>query len=82
MHLVLPNSGRNIDNTAKWIADQTTKAVPRQTRHQRPVWTKNNWCDHIDEQEHWENAIHYIDDHNVRAGRGPRPYRFLTDIEI
>ena len=73
MHLLLPNTGRDIDNTAKWIADQTTKAVHRETKHAGPVWTKNNWCDHIDDEQHWENAILYIDDHNIRAGRGSRP---------
>jgi len=82
MHLLLANTGRDIDVTAKWLADQTTKAVHRRTSHRGPVWTKNKWCDHIDNQEHWENAIVYIDDHNMRAGRGSRPYPFLAPIEI
>jgi REP element-mobilizing transposase RayT len=81
-HLLLTNTGRDIDITAKWLADQTTKAIHRQTAHQGPVWTKNPWCDHIDSQEHWENALLYIDDHNRRAGRGSRPYPFLAPIEI
>ena len=82
MHLLIPDTGRDIDNTAKWIADQTTKAVHRLTPHQGPVWTKNNWCHHLDRQEHWENAILYIDEHNIRAGRGSRPYPFLSPIEV
>jgi REP element-mobilizing transposase RayT len=82
MHLLIPDTGRDIDNTAKWIADQTTKAVHRRTAHQGPVWTKNNWCYHIDQQEHWENAILYIDDHNLRSGRGSRPYPFLSPVEL
>jgi REP element-mobilizing transposase RayT len=82
MHLLIPNTGRDINITAKWIADQTTKRVHRTTGHQGPVWTKNPWCDHIDDQEHWENAILYIDEHNIRAGRGSRPYSFLAPLEI
>jgi hypothetical protein len=82
MHLLIPETGRDIDNTAKWIADQTTKSVHRRTTHTGAVWTKNNWCDHIDLQEHWENALLYVDDHNIRAGRGSRPYGFLSPIEL
>jgi hypothetical protein len=82
MHLLIVNTGRNIDGTAKWLADQTTKAVHHSTNHTGPLWTKNKWCDHIDQQEHWENAILYIDDHNTRAGRGSRPYPFLASVEI
>jgi hypothetical protein len=81
-HLLLVNTGRDIDNTAKWLADQTTKAIHRKTLHQGPVWTKNPWCDHIDTQEHWDNAILYIDDHNRRAGRGTRPYPFLAPLMV
>src|SRR5690242_20696666 len=82
MHLLIVNAGCDIDITAKWPADQTIKAVHRITAHQGPVWTKNKWCDHIDNQEHWENAIFYIDDHNIRAGRGSRPYPFLAPLQI
>jgi REP element-mobilizing transposase RayT len=78
MHLLIVNVGRDIDVTAKWLADQTTKAIHRQTSYRGPIWTKNNWCHHIDQQDHWENAIVYIDEHNVRAGRGSRPYPFLA----
>jgi hypothetical protein len=82
MHLLLPCTGREIDTTAKWLADQTTKAVHRDTSHRGTVWTKNWWCDYIEVQEHWEIAILYIDDHNKRAGRGSRPYPFLAPVEI
>lgn len=82
MHLLIPNSGRDINLAAKWLADQTTKRVHRTTEHRGPVWTKNSWCDHIDSQDHWENAVLYIDEHNVRAGRGSRPYAFLAPVEI
>ena len=82
MHLLIPYSGRDIEITAKWLADQTTKAIHRQTSHQGPVWSKNNWIRHIFASEYWENALRYIDDHNVQAGRGSRPYSFLCDIEL
>jgi len=82
MHLLIPETGRNIDQTVKWIADQTTKSIHRLTRHRGPVWTKGSWCSHINRQEHWEHAILYIDEHNVRAGRGSRPYPFLAEVEI
>jgi REP element-mobilizing transposase RayT len=82
MHLLIVNTGCDMDITAKWIADQSTKAIHRYTRHTGPLWTKNEWCHHIDKQEHWESAILYIDEHNLRAGRGSRPYPFLTPVEI
>lgn len=82
IHLLLPDTGRDIDTTAKWLADRTTKAIHVQTTHTGPVWTSKNWCEHIGDQEHWEQALRYIDDHNVRAGRGSRPYAFLCPLEL
>ena len=82
MHLLLPNTGRDIEITSKWLADQTTKSIHRHTCHQGRVWTSKDWCDHIDSEEHWEHALLYIDDHNVRAGRGSRPYPFLCGVEL
>jgi REP element-mobilizing transposase RayT len=81
MHLLLPNTGRDIEITAKWLADQTTKAIHRRTSNSGPVWTSKPWCEHIDDHEHWEALLRYIDDHNVRAGRRSRPYPFLCEIE-
>ena len=82
MHLLIPYSGRDVEITAKWVAHQTTKAVHRKTAHSGPVWSKNNWIRHIFSSENWENALLYIDDHNVRAGRGSRPYPFLCEVEL
>jgi len=82
MHLLIVNVGRDIDLTVKWLSDRTAKAVHRETSHAGRLWTKNKWCDHIDRPEHWENAIVYIDDHNIRAGRGSRPYAFLAPVEL
>lgn len=82
MHLLIPYSGRDIEITAKWLADQTTKAVHRRTTHQGLVWSKNNWIRHIFQPEYWENSLLYIDDHNERSGRGRRPYPFLCEVEL
>lgn len=82
LHLLIPYSTRDIKITAKWLADQTTKAVHRQTPHAGQVWTKNCWIRRIFAPENWENALQYIDEHNVRGGRGLRPYPFLCEIEL
>ena len=78
VHLLIPYSGRDIDKTAKWIADQTTKAVHSETHHKRPVWCKGKWCSYVFDPSHWENAVQYIQRHNIRRGREPRPYSFLS----
>jgi REP element-mobilizing transposase RayT len=82
MHLLLTRTCRNIDITTKWIADQTTKAIHRQTAQRGSVWTSKNWCEHVDQPDHWEELLRYIDEHHVRAGRGSRPYEFLCEIEL
>jgi hypothetical protein len=77
MHLLIPYSGRDIEVTAKWLADQTTKAVHRRTSHAGPVWCKGKWCSFVFEPGHWDNAREYIERHNVERGRGQRPYTFV-----
>jgi hypothetical protein len=42
-HLLLTYSERDIDNTVKWIKDQATKVIHRETRHAGPVWCKGRW---------------------------------------
>ncbi|MCH7988238.1 MAG: hypothetical protein IID46_03705 [Planctomycetes bacterium] len=78
MHLLIPYVGRDIENTAKWIADQTTKSVHRQTDYQGPVWCKGKWRSFIFEKSHWENTIDYIERHNVRRGLSRAPYSFIS----
>jgi REP element-mobilizing transposase RayT len=78
IHLLIPYSGRDIHKTAKWLADRTTKAVHRQTSHTGPVWCKGKWCSFVFDQSHWESTLDYIERHNVRRGRRPRPYSFLV----
>ncbi|MCH8046927.1 MAG: hypothetical protein IID44_24765 [Planctomycetes bacterium] len=77
-HLLIPYSGRDIHRTAKWLADQTTKAVHRGTAHDGPVWCKGKWCTFVFDESHWQNAIEYIERHNMRRGLGRRPNSFVT----
>ncbi len=77
-HLLIPYSTRNIENTAKWLADCATKAVHRNTEHVGPVWAKGKWRTYISEPSHWQNAMAYIERHNIQHGRTVRPYSFLT----
>ena len=77
IHLLIPYSGRDIDKTAKWLADRTTKAVHARTCHLGPIWCKGKWCSYVFDESHWENTIQYVERHNVRRGRVPRPYSFL-----
>ncbi len=77
-HLLISYSGRDIHTTVKWIADQTTKAVHRETQHQGPVWAKGKWCSYVFDESQWRNTIHYIQRHNVRRGLDARPYGFVA----
>ena len=82
MHLLLPYAGRDIDTTAKWIADQTTKAVHRQTSHQGPVWAKGRWRGFIFDAANFDNAGQYIERHNLRHGMPARPYPWISDYPL
>ncbi len=77
VHLLIPYGGRDIQKTAKWLADQTTKAVHRHTTHGGPVWCKGKWCSYVFERLRWQSTVEYIERHNVRRGREARPYPFL-----
>ncbi len=77
MHLLITSSGLDIKRTVKWLAQQTTKAVHRQTDHDGPVWAEGHWCSFIFDESHWANTIRYIETHNLRRGRAARPYAFL-----
>ena len=79
-HLLITHSDRNIDNTVKWLKDQSTKAIHRATTHTGPVWCKGSWRSYIFEDEVWENTQLYIQRHNERRGEGPRPYPFISNI--
>jgi REP element-mobilizing transposase RayT len=77
MHLLIRPTGRDIETTAKWIADQTTKAVRRRTGHAGPVWSKGRWLGFVFDESGWEATRRYIERHNERRGLGPRPYAFI-----
>jgi hypothetical protein len=79
-HLLLTYTGRDIDNTVKWVKDQITKAIHRTTSHRGPVWSKGRWRSFIYEPKIWQNTRRYVERHNERRGAGPRPYPFLDDV--
>jgi hypothetical protein len=79
-HLLMTYSCRNIDNTVKWLKDQITKAVHRETHHTGPVWCKGSWRSYIFEDEVWLNTQTYIQRHNERRGESPRPYPFVDVV--
>jgi len=78
-HLLITYSGLDIYNTAKWLADQTTKAVHREADQAGPVWCKGNWCSFVFDQRRWNTAKAYIERHNVRRGLSPRPFPFIEE---
>jgi hypothetical protein len=76
-HLLVTYTTRNIDNTVKWLKDQVTKAIHRETTHTGPVWCKGSWRSFVFEELVWQNTRRYIERHNERRGVGPQPYPFL-----
>lgn len=82
VHLLIPYSGRDIDITAKWIADQTTKAIHKKCDHPGPVWTKNAWRVFVYTPQHWNATDAYIHRHNHRAGRPDNQYPWITPISM
>jgi REP element-mobilizing transposase RayT len=78
VHLLLTHTSRPIDNTVKWLKDQATKAIHRQTPHAGPVWCKGRWRSFIFNDEVWQAVTAYIERHNIRRGVGPRPYSFIV----
>jgi REP element-mobilizing transposase RayT len=79
-HLLLTYTERDIDNTVKWLKDQTTKAIHRGTSHAGPVWCKGSWRSFVYDPIIWRNTRRYIERHNQRRRVGPRPYPFIDDI--
>jgi hypothetical protein len=78
--LLVTYTERDVDNTVKWLKDQITKAIHRQTSHAGPVWCKGRWRAFIFDPAIWRNTRGYIERHNERRGVGPRPYAFIDDI--
>jgi len=74
IHLLIVAGKREIDVTAKWIADQTAKAVNRLVRRPSKLWAAKKWICEIEESKHWDEVARYIEDHNQRRGMGRRPF--------
>ena len=78
MHLLITYSGLDIKRTVKWLAQQTTKAVHRQTDHVGPVWCEGYWCSYVFDSAYWTNLVQYIQRHNLRHRESAQPYSFLA----
>ena len=78
MHLLLTYTERDIDGTAKWLAQETTKRVHRDTRFAGPLWCEGKWREFIFDEPHWQNVRSYIERHNVRRGLPTRPWDWIT----
>lgn len=63
LHALLTYAPLNFDRTAKWLAQQMTKAVHTDTDHPGPVFAKNKWATFIFDQPHWDNTARYIQRH-------------------
>ncbi|MFA7237123.1 MAG: transposase [Phycisphaeraceae bacterium] len=77
MHLLMTYSGLDIERTAKWLAQQTTKAVHQQTSHIGPVWCEGSWRGFVFDTDQWRVTQRYIERHNERRGVGACPYEFV-----
>lgn len=77
LHLLITDCGRRMENTVTWLSHRLTMAIRKQTGFLGPLWTHGHWCETIADGSHWQNLIVYIENHNVRRGVGPRPYKFL-----
>ena len=78
MHLLMSYSDRDIEKTCKWISQQTTKAVHRETPFEGPVWCEGKWLGFVFDLEHWKSARRYIERHNERRGFPARPWEWIT----
>jgi hypothetical protein len=79
-HLQLTYTGRDIDNTVKWLKDRLTKAIHGSTSHQGLVRCRGRWRSYIFKDDVWENTQLYIQRHNERRGAGPCPYSFIDTV--
>jgi hypothetical protein len=77
MHLLITYSGIDINKTAKWLAQEMTKAMHRQTSHAGPVWCEGRWRGFIFDILHWNSTIKYIGQDNERRGLPTKPYDFI-----
>ena len=78
MHLLITYSGLDIKRTVKWLAQQTTKAVHRQTDHVGPVWCEGYWCSYVFDTAYWTSLVQYIQRHNLRQSESAKLDTFLA----
>lgn len=77
-HALLTLSPLDIERTVKWVGQEMTKAVHRETQHAGPVFCKGRWLQFIFEESHLADVTQYIQSHNTRQGLSARPYDFLA----
>jgi REP element-mobilizing transposase RayT len=77
LHLLITYTGRSIDQTARWLSSRLTTDIHQNVNYNGPVWTSGKWAESITDERHWQNLILYVEQHNIRRGLEPRPYRFL-----
>jgi hypothetical protein len=78
MHTLLTYTERDIDGTAKWIAQITTKSVHKTTTFTRPVWCEGKWLEFIYDHQHWDNVRRYIERHNLRRNLPAKPWDWIS----
>jgi REP element-mobilizing transposase RayT len=81
LHLLLTFTERDIDNSVKWLKDQTTKAIHRGTPHVGPVWCKGRWRQFMFDEVYWRKTREYIEQHNERKGLPRQPYAWVTPLD-
>jgi REP element-mobilizing transposase RayT len=83
MHLLLTYTVRDVDRTAKWLAQQTTKAVHQKTTFAGPVWCEGKWLEFVFDRRHFSSIRSYIERHNLRQGKPANPWPWIvkTDLE-
>ena len=80
LHLLITYFGRDIDRTAKWLAQEMTKAVHRRTHHTGPVWCEGWWRGFIYDRATWDNTRRYIERHNERRHGFANPHDFVSPM--
>jgi len=77
VHLLITYCPLDIDRTCKWLAQQITAAIHRDTDHAGPVFARGKWRSYIFDPATWQNTARYIANHNLRQGRPAHPYDFI-----
>ena len=81
LHLLVTYSKLDIERTAKWLAQQMTRAVHERTTHTGPVFCAGKWCMFIFDTDHWGRTRAYIERHNTRRNLPAQPWPFVAPID-